>query len=123
MSAGSFPPTSMSHLVRPVPNKESSDIRRNWTGNDESDRNHHGIVPLIESPLRLRLSWRKSSMDSAYLIGVFDLDLQGLLRAGYIRPEPRSAKEVRLRFYHRLDNVIYIQVKKKEPALPIGRVP
>ena len=123
MSVESFPPASMSHLVRRVPNEEASDIQRNWTGNDESARNQQEVIPLIESPLRLRLSWRKSSMESAYLIGIFDLDLQGLLRAGYIRLEPMSEKVVRLRFYHGLDNVIYIQVNMKEPALPIGRVP
>ncbi len=122
MSAESFPPSSMSHLVRRVPNEEASDIRRDWTGNDESDRNHNGKVPLIESPLRLLLSWKKSSEDSARLIGIFDLDLRRLLKAGYIRLEPKSENEVRLRFYHGRDNVVYIQVNLKEPGLPIGRM-
>lgn len=91
--------------------------------NDESARNKQGAITLIESPLSLRLSWRKGQRDPAYLIGIFDLDLQGLLRAGYIRLESKSEKEVRLRFYHGLDNVIYIQVNLKKPALPNGRVP
>jgi hypothetical protein len=122
MNTGSFPPAGMSYLVQKVPNEDASDIRRNWTGNDENDRHHHGKVPLIESPLRLRLHWRKSSRDPSCLIGIFDLDLHALLRAGYIRPEPGSENEVRLRFYHGLDNVIYIQVNSKKAALPIGRV-
>ena len=122
MSAESYPPADMDHLVRRVPNEAASNIRRDWTGNDESERNHNGKVPLSESPLRLRLSWKKGPKDSARLVGIFDFDLKELLRAGYIRYEPRSESEVRLRFYHHWDNVVYIQVNK-ERRLPIGRVP
>lgn len=123
MSAESYPPASMSHLVRRVPNEGASNIRRDWTGNDESDRNHNGKVPLSESPLRLRLSWKKGPKDSARLVGIFDLDLKQLVKAGYIRYEPKSEDEVRLRFYHDWDNVVNIQVNSKEQGLPIGRVP
>lgn len=122
MSAESYPAGSMSHLVRRVPNEGASNIRRDWTGNDESHRNHHGKVPLRESPLRLRLSWKKGPKDSARLVGVFDLDLKQLLKAGYIRSEPKSEDEVRLRFYHDRDGLVSIQVNSKEQGLPIGRV-
>lgn len=122
MSTGPFPPASMSNLVQKVPNKGASDIQRNWTGNDENGRHHHGKVRLTESPLKLRLCWRKTSRDPSSLIGIFELDLQGLLRSDYIRSEPGSENEVRLRFYHGLDNVIYIQVNMKKPALPIGNI-
>lgn len=33
------------------------------------------MSPLSESPLRLRLSWKKSPNDPARLVGIFDLDL------------------------------------------------
>jgi hypothetical protein len=99
MSAESYLPASMSHLVRRVPNEEVSNVRRDWTGNDGSHRNHNGKVRLSESPLRLRLSWKKGPNDSAHLVGVFDLDLKQLLREGYIRYEPKSENEIRLRFY------------------------
>ena len=111
----------MSHLVRRVPNGGAK-IRRDWTGNDEGARNHHGKVRLSESPLRLRLSWKKGPKDSARLVGIFDLDLKQLLKAGYIRYEPKSKDVVRLRFYHDWNNVINIQVSSKEQGLPIGRV-
>ena len=123
MSAESYPPASMSHLVRRVPNEGASNIRRDWIGNDESERNHNGKVPVSVSPLRLRLSWKKGPKDSARLVGFFDLHLNQLLKAGYIRYEPKSESEVRLRFYHGWDNVVYIQVNLKEPGLPIGRMP
>lgn len=121
MSGESYPPASMSHLVRRVPNEGASNIRRNWTGNDESARSQNEKIRLIESPLRLRLSWKKGSKDYAQLVGIFDLDLQRLLKEGYIRLDANSDTEVRLRFYHGWDNVIYIQVNRKEPGLPIGR--
>jgi hypothetical protein len=123
MSAASYPPASMTHLIRRVPNERGSNIRRNWTGNDESARSHHGKVALSESPLRLRLSWKKGPKDSARLVGVFDLNLKQLLKAGYIRVEPKSKDEVRLRFYHDLNNVVIIQVNSKEQGLTIGKVP
>jgi len=123
MSDESYPPARMNHLVRRVQNADASGIRRNWTGNDENHRNQHERVPLSESPLRLRLSWKKGPRDSTHLIGIFDLDLMRLLEAGYIRIDAESQDEVRLRFYHGLDNLIYVQVKTKEPGLPIGRMP
>jgi hypothetical protein len=92
MTAEAYPPASMSHLVRRVPNEAASNIRRNWTGNDESARNHHNKVPLSESPLRVRLSWKKGPKDSARLVGIFDLDLKQLLKAGYVRYEPKSGR-------------------------------
>ncbi|HEV2882300.1 MAG TPA: hypothetical protein VGX24_13550 [Pyrinomonadaceae bacterium] len=56
--------------------------------------------------------------------GIFNLDLRNLLAAGYIRVEPKTeGHEVRLRFYHGADNVIYIQTKMNAPGLPIGRMP
>lgn len=122
MSDESYPPESMNNLVRRVQNAEASDIRRDWTGNDESNRNHNGKVHLSESPLRLRLSWKESPKHNAHLVGIFDLDLQRLLEAGYVRLDSKSENELRLRFYHGWDNVIYIQANMKAPALPIGRM-
>lgn len=45
MSAESYPPADKSHLVRRVSNEEASNIRRDWTGNEESKRNHNEHVP------------------------------------------------------------------------------
>jgi hypothetical protein len=123
MSDESYPLPQVNDLVRRVHNLDISGIRRDWTGNDESARNHHGRVDLSESPLRLRLSWKKSPKDSAHLIGVYDLDLRQLLSAGYVRVEPKTQNEIRLRFYHGRDGIIYIQVNSKESGLPIGRIP
>jgi hypothetical protein len=118
-----YPLPSVSRLVRRVQNSDVSEIRRDWTGNDESARNHYGRVDLSESPLKLRLSWKQSPKDSAHLIGIYELDLRRLLDGGYVRVEPKKENEIRLRFYHGYDNLIYIQVNSSEPGLPIGRMP
>ena len=113
MSDESYPLLSVSHLARRVQNSEISEIRRDWTGNDESARNHHERVDLSESPLTLRLSWKRSPKDRVHLIGVYELHLRQLLTAGYARSEPKTQNDIRLRFYHGYDDVIYIQVNSK----------
>jgi len=110
-------------LVRRIEGPEVSGGKRDWTGNDESARNHNSVVRLSESPLRLRLSWKRGPNDQARLIGVFDLDLPGLLAARHVRLEPSAPNSVRLRFFHGTDEVIYIQVNSQTPGLPIGRMP
>lgn len=116
-----YPPKNLSHLVKRVDNFEKG-IQRDWTGNDDSARNHHGVVTLNESPLKLRLSWKKSAKDSAKLVGVFEINLRELLKGGYVRSEPNTENAIRLRFYHGSDDVIYVQVKRNEPSLPIGKI-
>lgn len=95
-------------------------IQRDWVGNDTSARNQHGVVYLNESPLRLRLSWRASREDPSKFLGIFDLDLRKLLAAGHVRLEKESRDAIRLRFYHGMDDVVYIQVNRNRPALPVG---
>jgi hypothetical protein len=118
-----YPLPSMTHLVRRLQNSDVSEIDRDWTGNDESARHNHNRVSLNESPLKLRLSWKHSPKDSSHLIGIYELDLRRLLDAAYVRVEPKTENEIRLRFYHGHDNLIYIQVNSNEPGLPIGRMP
>jgi len=95
---------------------------RNWIGNDSSARNHHGVVPLSESPLRIRLSWKRGPNDPTRLVGEFDLDLRALLSDGYVREERGTPGSIRLRFYHGMDGMIYVQTNAKGPALWIGKV-
>jgi hypothetical protein len=118
-----YPSPGMAHLVRRLQNSDVSEIDRDWTGNDESARHNHNRVSLNESPLKLRLSWKHTVKDSSHLIGIYELDLRRLLEAAYVRLEPKTENEIRLRFYHGHDNLIYIQVNSNAPGLPIGRVP
>jgi hypothetical protein len=92
---------------------------RSWTGNDENGRHHHSAIPLSDSPLYLKLAWKRGSKSHPYFIGNFVLNLEGLLASGFIREESR--RRVRLRFFHDYDDVIYIQARLSEPRFAIGK--
>jgi hypothetical protein len=117
-----YPPPNMRHLVQRVEGAGADRFSRDWTGNDTSARQHHSIVSLSEGRLRLRLSWKKSRDDSPRVVGVFDLQLQQLLDKQFVRVEKGVENAIRLRFYHDPDGMIYIQVNRKGPKLPIGKV-
>ena len=122
MTLVQLPLPHLSHFARRVQDHDTGEIQRDWVGNDEKGkRSHHDRnVSLNKNPLRLRLSWKESSNQPIRFIGIFDLDLRKLLAANYICISSESQDKIRLRFYHGLDDVIYIQVNNDGPGLPIG---
>ena len=105
--------------VQFVASSDLSKPDRRWCGNDDSARNHHGVVPLSSSQVDLELSWKSSKTASAKLIGRMRLDLRALLAEGLVRREDSSS--VRLRFFHDHDGKIYIQAKLNEARFLVGR--
>ena len=97
-------------------------ISRKWVLNDATNSNYHGVVNLGESPLHLHLSWRRSARDPIQFVGIFRMDLPGLLQQGYVRPEPKDGygPEIRLRIVRARDGDFYIQVKQDGPQLLMG---
>jgi hypothetical protein len=96
---------------------------RNWTGNDaRAARDYFDRVRLDESPLVLRLSWRRDRHTPSRLVGVFRLDLHALLRDGYVYVPDNHPKEVVLRFLHTPSDEIQIVRNQRSPALTIGKV-
>ena len=93
---------------------------RRWTGNDRSNRHHHGVVPLREIPFHLRLMWKSGPGAKPRLVGLYHLNLNALLEAGYIRRDGTAS--VRLRFAHQEYGLIYIQTKAGCPRLLVGRL-
>jgi hypothetical protein len=91
---------------------------RIWCGNDNSARQHHGVVALNESPLVLELSWRASKLAAAKYVCCVQLDLPRLVAAGLVRYE--NSERIRLRFYHDHDGNVYIQTKLGEPRYLVG---
>jgi hypothetical protein len=89
-------------------------ISRKWVLNDATNSNHHGVVRLSESPLYLHFSWRHSAKDPIQFVGIFRLDLHGLLQHGYVRSEPKDGfgPEIRLRIVLARDGDFYIQVNQ-----------
>ena len=94
---------------------------RKWVLNDSTNSNFHNVVNLQESPLYLHLSWRRSAKDPIQFVGIFRLDLPGLLHYGYVRPEPKDSygPEIRLRIMRARDGDFYIQVNQNKPRLRI----
>jgi len=85
--------------------------RRCWTLRADNHGHHHSRVRLSECPLYLELHWRLTVDDSVRRVGVFRLDLTGLLRDGYIRPEREHSgdDDVRLRIVRADDGNFYVQ--------------
>jgi len=84
---------------------------------------HSRGVRLSESPLYLELNWHKTAADPVQRVGFFRLDLNGLLRNGYIRldkPDRHGAACVRLRVFRADDGSFYVQTKQGKPKLFIA---
>ncbi len=120
MGEDAYPSSEFRQLVQAVRTFGASTKIHNWTGNDEIARNYHAVVDLGDSPLRVSLSWRKSPNHPVRLLGLFELQLMQLRKAGFIRNEPNKVNKVRVRFYHAHDGLIYVQVNSAGPKIPIG---
>src|SRR5437868_9241889 len=93
---------------------------RRWNGNDETDRNHHGLVPIADNPLEISLCWKTSSNATPKPIGFYRLYLSNLQAAGFVGPTKNG--HVRLRFFHDMDDCIYIELlSKPRKRLLIGK--
>ena len=92
---------------------------RRWTLRDDNHCHYHGVVSVVDSPLYLELSWRRTASSPVHRVGTFRLDLYNLLDDGYVRPEPAdsSGPEIRLRIVHANDGQFYIQVNQDGPRL------
>ena len=105
-----IPPGVKLHIWKPRANHRSAG-GSHW----------HAKVKLSERPYYLELYWRKTADDPVQRIGVFRLNLIGLLRDGYIRPESKDSKssDVRLRFFRSDDGNVYVQTKQGKPKLQL----
>ncbi len=117
-----IPAETKSPLI-PLAESQLGPKYRKWRGTDEEGLNtHHGVVSLSESPVDMRLRWRRSSSAPTRVIGCFRLELEGLLAEGYVREEDSRPGHVRLKFVHNdNDDCIYVQKDRGGPALYVGR--
>lgn len=101
--------------------------RRRWTLRADyrcaGGSHHHAKgVKLSESPLYLDLNWKRTRIGSVRRLGIFRLDLNGLLRDGFIRPESEGSycSDVRLKIFRADDGCFYVQTRQGEPKLFIA---
>jgi len=87
---------------------------RKWVLNDATNSNYHSVVNVKEIPMYLHLSWRHSAHDPIQFVGIFRLNLPGLLQNGYVRPEPKDSygPEIRFKIVRAKDGNFYIQVNQ-----------
>src|SRR5262245_50222955 len=91
---------------------------RHWTLRDDNHSHHHGVVNLRETPLDIDLSWRRTAADPKQHVGLFRLNLEALLSAGYVRREPSGSMEDRIRVrIIRDDGHFYLQASGDGPRI------
>lgn len=90
---------------------------RSWTLRVDNQAHHHGVVQLGESPLYLELSWRATKSAPVQRVGLFRLDLHGLLQNGHIRRERGTGSGVRLRIVRDEHGHFCVQVNEDGPRL------
>jgi hypothetical protein len=104
------PPGSKLHIWK----KPRADHNSSAEGSD-----WHAKVRISDRPYYLDLYWRKTANDPAVRVGVFCLDLPGLLREGYIRRDSEDS-DIRLRFFRANNGNVYVQTKQHKPELFIA---
>jgi len=91
---------------------------RSWTLRVDNHAHHHGVVRLGESPLYLDLSWRATKSAPVKRVGLFRLELHGLLQSGFVRPEGHAtSSEIRLRVVRDEHGHFFIQAREDGPRL------
>lgn len=90
---------------------------RKWTLREDNQSHHHSVGDLEQSPLELRLSWRKTAKDPVIYVGTFSLDLEELLSGGFVRRETTRSDErkIRLRIVKEADGSFYVQTRRNAP--------
>jgi hypothetical protein len=109
------------HLCEIVPTVPKGVNVRSWTLREDNHAHFHGVVRVTESPLYLALSWRPNAIGRVRQVGLFKLDLCGLLQGGYIRHDPvdSAGPELRLRTVRAVDGLFYIQARHNGPRIQL----
>jgi hypothetical protein len=116
--------TQSDELVRRVESAPAGAKPRRLTLRDDNAQHYHRQMRLIESPVYVELAWRAHAKSQVHSLGLFRLDLRGLLSAGYIRAERLNSEDaVRVRFYRASNGMIYLQTKQGSPALAVTPAP
>lgn len=108
-------------LCKPVQVTPSGVKIKKWTLREDNHSHYHGVVSLADSPIYLELSWRRTAESPVHRVGLFRLNLPGLLQGGFVRYEPAdsSGPEVRLRIV-RAEGQFFVQVRPDGPRILMG---
>ena len=98
------------NLIQPITKPDTSEKVSHITGNDDS-RRHNTTVWVYSDRRDLELKWRKTADTKAVPVGVFRLDLKGLLKAGHCTP---AGKKIRFNIYHDDDRWLRVRDKRAD---------
>jgi hypothetical protein len=90
-------------------------------GNTQSNRENSQNIPIsyLGAPYILDLSWKDGNNSPVQQIGVFNLDLQGLLDEGIIRIDS-DPNYLRLIIKHDVDGRIIVKLNNNGNSIDIG---
>lgn len=92
-----------------------------WTGNDDDQGQHHGLLNANEVPCYIALYWQSRKAGRTVHVGTYRMNLRLLVKQGLARQEGKS--RIRLRFVRQDDGIIVIQLNESAPLLRVGRAP
>jgi hypothetical protein len=90
-----------------------------WTGNDDDQGQHHGLLSANEVPCYIALYWQSRKAGRTVHVGTYRANLRQLVKRGLARQEGKS--KIRLRFVRKDDGIIVIQLNESAPLLRVGR--
>jgi hypothetical protein len=89
-----------------------------WTGNDDDQGQHHGLLNANEVPCYIALYWQSRKAGRTVHVGTYRMNLRLLVKHGLARQEGKS--KIRLRFLRQDDGIIVIQLNESAPLLRVG---
>ncbi len=115
-------PTSMSGLASMIAAIPGGVRPTTWTLRRDNRAHHHGVVFATGGWVYLDLSWRPSQDKPATRVGLFRLDVRGLLDAGCVRYDPKGVvgPRIRVRIVMRDDDTFVLQVRRGSPIHFLG---
>lgn len=120
----SYPYPSVRHLAERVDAAPRGVYPRRWVLRDDNGQHYHGVLELSPDPVFLQLWWKPDARGREQLVGLYRLNLQGLLEEGFVRAEGDESPpaRIRLRFVRGDRSVVSIQSRGDAPALAVGVV-
>ena len=112
----------MKIMITRLENRATDPEAHTWTINDRVNQNHHGWVNFV-APCLMNLYWKEDDgTPDEQFIGTYNLNLEALLDAGYLRTDSKHPNQVFLRFQRSDDNKVQIALNKSSQAIDCGIV-
>ena len=115
------PPRTGGALVWAIRSVPPGARASSWTLRRDNRAHHHGVMTWHGGTAYLELAWRSTRGATARPVGMFALDLGGLLAGGFVRYEPAGTvgPRLRVRVVMRDDDSFALEVRPGTPHYPL----